>query len=236
MFEKVIAAGKFSSVIKVLNDLHPNSIAIVGSHGNPNKPPDIHSDVDLILVFDSDNIPSIVERAIDALQNLPEYRCVYLGVHFQFGHALSVYCRATPMEWLDIGIMGRDFSRNYLVDHPILPIVGNIQSSGAKSIPEYQLNHLARKLKKAILRNDSVQAFSCGARYLGWLEVEWRSLEQARRNNAQADSGVPDHQSLPGDAFKYLIADMSTCSLAALISSVLCDAEQRFPELRSAPS
>lgn len=217
--DSVVSRLGLSLIFGVLKELAPDSIAIVGSYGNPKKPPDIHSDLDLVLVFENRRIPDVVEQAVSSLIALDGVQCVYLGVHFQFGHVISAYNRIRPLDWIDIGFMDRRFSRDYLIDLPLTPALGDIESSGAKAIPASHLNHLARKLRKALVRDDPVQALSCAARYLGWLDVMYRSTQDAETTGTVAAVSP----SAGAGALAYLRATGKMCDLNRLFALVLTD-------------
>lgn len=226
--------ASFNQALAILNRMNPTAMAIVGSYGDLGKTPDQWSDLDLIYVFNSNEIGLLVEQFIDQLGEIDGLLFTYLGVHFQFGHVISIFFRDDPLRWVDIGMMDRNFSENYLVDLPMCVQKGHIPTCGIPSYPENQMQHLAKKLLKARLRNDQLYVATCACRYIAWLQVE---AKMARR-----DLSTPGKFALrrARDLAKrghgeFRLEEYLSEDLPKIVDAVLDDIAKRFPEIAATP-
>ncbi len=229
-------APTFTPVLQILDAFIPSAIAIVGSRGDSTKSPDEFSDTDLIYVFDSRNILYLLGEIQQRLAKIVGLHTVYLGVHFQFGHVLSAFFESQPLCWIDIGLMDQDFAANYLVGLPMTVVHGSVPTCGLPTNPRNQMQHLARKLLKANLRNNSLHAVNCAFRYLNWLEVENRNTQAACNSER-----LPTQNPIIGDGHKCSSkpkrGDSSIqMDTIEVIHKVMEDIRIRFPELKNALS
>ncbi len=149
----------------------PSSVALAGSYGNPNKKPNRFSDLDILFVFPSHRILSVLHQWSESLTHLPAFSHTLLGVHPQFGHLVAVSLRESPTEWIDVGIMDTVFSEVYMTALPLRVLSGSIQTSGMPPDPLAQMEHLLRKRLKAKQRGNDLAAETYCLRYLQWLRV-----------------------------------------------------------------
>ncbi len=225
---------QFNQALEILNEMNPAALAIVGSYGDPNKEPDQLSDLDLIYVFDTNAIRIYVDQFVSKLETIEGLIANYLGVHLQFGHVINIFFRHDPLRWVDIGLMDRHFSDDYLVDLPLSILKGSIRTSGITQYPENQMQFLARKLKKAQLRNDLLYVANCACRYVAWLHVATKI--------AKPLDTLPDKFLLKNsdDAVRsgienFCIEKYMSTNLSQIVESVLDDIAQRFPEVEGVP-
>lgn len=176
---------EFDSVFDQLYKFRPINISIIGSYGDKNKTPDEASDLDMIFVFDTNNIYNLNSEISNEFDKIQGLRIIKLGVHFQFGFVYSIYYEKKPMKWLDLGIMDSNFANNYLVNFPKKDVKGSINPSANKEIPNNHLNHLARKITKYLHKGKLLQAKIASYRYLNWLNVEnkIRKLKNNEQDN-----------------------------------------------------
>lgn len=228
--------ARFRVVFDILEGMNPAAMAMVGSRGDSTKTPDEFSDIDTILVFEGADIVSIVELLLRKLNQIDDLQTVYLGVHFQFGHVVSAFFMSDPLRWIDIGLMDDHFARNYLVNLPMTVRHGRVQTCGIPPSPRNQMQHLARKLKKALLRNDRLQLASCAFRYLSWLQVDDRNSLQ--RNSFDSSDASPQYTAarLQGSETDSMLNGYLSNDVSKVVDAVLLDVATRFPELAATPS
>ena len=224
----------FEEALEILEAMNPVAKAIVGSYGDPAKAPDQFSDLDLIYVFDTNQIRLLVERCIDRLREIDDLVTIHLGVHFQLGHVISILFRREPLRWIDIGMMDRNFSENYLVDASMKVLTGHIPTCGIPTHPENWMLHLAKKLMQAQLRNNQLYVVTCACRYLTMVEVE---AAMKRRVNSPT-SGKFALRQVDGAAALGVVESrplgLLSNDASKIIDAVLLDIRQRFPGIAAA--
>jgi hypothetical protein len=242
MFEEIIynhsipsRFSKFTHIIDHLYFYSPAGIAIVGSYGDFTKAPTINSDLDLIFVYDSDCILSILEYFLNMLSANSEVQFNYLGVHYQFGHLISMHYKKDPYVWVDIGIMDVNYASNYLVDLPIKVIQGNIKTSGISTSPVNQLYNLAKKILKAKLQKHDQQLLIFCNRYLGWWKVLFDTAARYSNNSSidlfSGNGGIQYSSNKDTDIRRYFLNYNSIKESDELIKIVIADIKKNFPLL-----
>lgn len=168
---------EFKKIFDILNKYKPKNISIVGSYGDKFKTPKKHSDLDILFVYETNEIFKVNEKIKNEIKKIKKIKLIELGVHYQFGFVCSIYFENNPKKWIDLGIMDLNFANNYLVDFPKTDIKGIITNSKNKEIPNNHLNHLSRKILKLLKKNKILQAKIASYRYLNWLNVEQKILK-----------------------------------------------------------
>jgi len=77
------------------------------------------------------------------------------------------------LRWIDIGIMNQEFANNYLINLPKKDIKGTIIPQNNFQRPLHQMNHLSRKILKAIAQKDNITAKIFSYRYISWKKVNF---------------------------------------------------------------
>lgn len=212
---------RFDPAMKILESLNPEAIGVVGSYGDSSKAPDDFSDLDVLFVYETEEILVIVQELMNRLESINGIVASYLGVHFQFGHVVNIHFTDDPLCWMDIGIMDFVFANNYLVELPIKMVLGDIQTCHMPAQQKNQLRFLAMKYKKAVARKDHLYILNCAVRYLAWLRVIARS-----------------ERTEPHDQKASLVIDAENAfskNIAFIINTVSKDIATRFPNIASLP-
>lgn len=230
-----LSFSKFVKPIKILDAYNPQSIAIVGSFGDITKTPSEFSDLDLIFVFKTDSITTILNNCMETLSKTNELRITYLGVTFQFGHTISIYFEDDPLCWIDIGIMDFNFASNYLVNLPIKIVKGSISTSGIPSFPINQMHHLAKKIIKAYLQKNNQNVLIFCHRYLGWWKIYIDTLFRMKNYNTSnccLKNYEMKYQSYKdSEISKFYYNYNSTLKDGNIIQAVFSDIKNNFPML-----
>lgn len=163
---------EFTKPVSSIMSFNPTNISIVGSYGNHNKYPNKFSDIDLIFVFETNDIYKLYSKILTNLQNVDNLVCLELGVHYQFGYTLNIYFRNNSCKWIDVGIMDCHFATNYMINLPKKDVYGSFKTQKNKQIPSSHINQLGRKILNCIKQEHVFNAKILAYRYLDWLKVE----------------------------------------------------------------
>jgi hypothetical protein len=167
--------AKFAEFIKPINSIisfNPACISIVGSYGNLNNQPTDFSDIDLVFIFNTDNIYRLFRDIAIKLSKIRGLTYVELGVHYQFGYELSIYYKKKYQKWIDIGIMDYHFAVNYMINFPKIDVYGTFNPQQNKQNPQAHLNHLGRRILNYLAQKEILKATILSYRYLNWLNIE----------------------------------------------------------------
>lgn len=167
--------SRFAPLFCILNDiagLNPVGIAVAGSFGNPKKYPDNNSDLDLLFVFNSENIMEIVREVESITSGHHDLKCLRLGPHPQFGHLLNIFDTKDPLLWVDVGVMDVNYSRCYLTGLPITTLFGDVVNSGLPPDVDAQLEHLYKKIVKSINKGKNDLVINYCFRFYQWANIE----------------------------------------------------------------
>lgn len=207
---------RFASVISTILEFSPIGYSFVGSYANPRNTPSKYSDLDLVFVFDTKHIFDVYSLIVSKLNFTEDIRVIELGVHYQYGYTICIYYVDNPLQWVDLGIMDESFSRNYMIDFPKKDILGEIIPSNNHQRPLFQMNHLARKIILAIIKEDLLSAKIFAYRYIGWEKVLFK-VQDIVNDTKTAQSGF--------------VEDIKTKNDKEILSFVLSDIKSRFVEL-----
>lgn len=195
----------FCGVLDAIYKFAPVGVSIIGSRGDKNKVVNESSDLDIVFVFNTQNICELNTKIRIEFGNIANLRIIELGVHYQFGFVYSIYFQENPMKWMDVGVMDSSFASNYLVDFPKTDVRGSVKPYKNKEVPDNHLNHLSRKIVKHLNKGQFLQATIAAYRYLNWLNVENKvnktkglkvdsEFEEIYSNNYKLDNkGVLDY-------------------------------------------
>jgi hypothetical protein len=224
---------RFFGFIEILITFDPKSIAIVGSYGDFEKTPNQFSDLDLVFVFDTESILSILNNYMRKLSDLQGIEITYLGVTFQFGHTISMYFHDDPLHWIDIGIMDCNYANNYLVDLPLTAIKGIVSTCGISSSPQSQLHHLAKKILKAQRMDNSQLLIIFCYRYLGWwktcFDTLYRKISKHSNEHKIDKNDIAYFLDMSSEIREYFGNYDGTLKEMDIIHMVMKDIEKRFP-------
>lgn len=200
---------EFSSELNKIQSFTPIAVSIVGSYGDSNKSTTSNSDLDIVFVFESDEIFRLHNEIVYELRNNKKLEVVELGVHYQFGYTLSIYYKEKPLKWIDIGLMDIHFANNYLVDLPKIDIIGCIKTQKNNQRPEFWLNHLARKIAKSLLQEDVLSAKIFSYRYISWKKVLFR-ISKSKNKISLTEQGIFENLKAMNDdeVLKYVLDDI----------------------------
>ena len=195
--------------ISTITSFNPKNIAIVGSYGNPNKIPNIFSDIDLVFIFETNNIFKLYNDLLTSLQKIKRLVCEELGVHYQFGYTINIYYEDNSQKWIDIGVMDCHFATNYMINLPKKDVYGNFFPQKNKQLPSAHISQLGRKinicLKQANIFNAKILAY----RYLSWIKVENDIINISNKNKIDSDFLIKNFQMMNDDeVLNYVIKDI----------------------------
>lgn len=174
-----ITTGTFNGHLKFLFNIvgiEPKKLYLAGSR-NGYKSVKQFSDLDLLLLFTADSAQKVCCRlSDDSIARDSEFAIDTLITHAQFGRFYCCYSHRDPLLHIDLGIITPEYLDLYLFGAPILDVSKiNTLPSIKRNYREYidaEKRHLARKVLKAIKRNNFGAALAHASRYLFYSGVE----------------------------------------------------------------